>query len=680
LVLHAHRRLASAARRTVVFAVVLSPWLFGSADPWAYLSICLLVSVGVAAWLFSLIAEPTSFVRTPLVAAAALMCLGFVFIQTVHLPAAWTRALSPLAAEAQLAQERVFTEADVAEFLPTSMAGASEKLTISASAGATRRSFYLLLAYVGAFMVLANTITKWRQLRAAAVAIVISSSAMAVLGIIHKFSESKALLWFHVPRFGGAIFGPFTNPNHYAAQMNMAFGVALGLLLAASHRPAVQDDRIMWREKLTQLSTRKASRITLIGFAATLMGASVCVSLSRGGIVSLVASMGVVGMFVALRSSGHGPKRVMAAAALLILATVGWLAWEPVVMELSTLANLNPMGDSRTEASRAALLMFRASPIFGSGFGTFQYVFPHFQGPDIQFGRWLHAHNDYVQLLAEGGILGALLAVLTGIAFVAAVWRRLARATPEGKLMLCGLAVGIATIALHSFIDYGLHKPANAFLLAALCGLSVAAVHIRGNRNSHTTPKAQDNAVKKKPVKRSLVSRRALDGADNPVRHLLIRAGALTALAMLAAVVFGELTELRGELAFVRFYRLRRIAEKAQSPAQLSAAVTHGSAEGNLVMLFSRANADALWLVSGTSLDWAGRHELDPILRLTLAEKAVRAAALSVRAAPSDYLNWVQLARAFTSLGMAQQAELCLEQAQNLAPPGEVVELSHSGL
>ena len=51
--------------------------------------------------------------------------------------------------------------------------------------------------------------------------------------------------------------------------------------------------------------------------------------------------------------------------------------------------------------------------------------------------------------------------------------------------------------------------------------------------------------------------------------------------------------------------------------------------------------------MAGTYLRWAARRELDPILPLILAEKAARAAALSVRAPPSDYLNWVQLARAF---------------------------------
>ncbi len=179
--------------------------------------------------------------------------------------------------------------------------------------------------------------------------------------------------------------------------------------------------------------------------------------------------------------------------------------------------------------------------------------------------------------------------------------------------------------------------------------------------------------VKRKKMRSS--SQRTPEDAGGAVRHRLIRVGALAALAALAVVALAEFTELRGELAFARFYRLRRLAEKARNPDQLAAAVTHGSSEGNLVMLFGRGNADALWLVAGTSLRWASRQELDPILRLILVEKAARAAALSVRAAPSDYLNWVQLAHAFGSLGLAQQADLCLEQAQDLALPGEVVQL-----
>jgi len=230
---------------------------------------------------------------------ALLALVALVFLQTVPLPASVVRALSPLSAQAQEARVQLFRETAAAEFLPAGVKESPGWAALSASPRTTRRSFYLFAAYVGAFLVLANTVTERAHLRQAASAIVISSFVMAVFALAQKFSGTQDIYWFHTPRFGGSIFGPFTNRNHYAAHMNMAFRLSLGLLLAVS-RVAEFHTLRTWREKLAWLSTGKASRITLTGFAAALMGASICVSLSRGGITSLAASLGVVGTLLAL--------------------------------------------------------------------------------------------------------------------------------------------------------------------------------------------------------------------------------------------------------------------------------------------------------------------------------------------------------------------------------------------
>jgi len=523
-------KLPVVARGAVVGAVVLSPWLFGSAEPWAYLFICILVGVAVAAWLLALISDPPTRLRAPWLTLTLVALLAFLLFQMLPLPSGLVKVVSPLSADAQLTRTRLFEEIDAGEFLPSDLKDNPRWATISASAAATRRSFYLLAAYIGVFVVMANTFTEWAQLRKAATVIVASSFVMAVLGTIHKLSGSTAIFWFHTPRFGGAIFGPFTNPNHYAGYMNMAFGVASGLLLAANSTLRLQKIE-KWREKLAWLSTAEASRLTLLAFAAAIMGASVFVSLSRGGITSLAAALGIVGAFVALRGAGHRLGRTAAAVALLVLAAVIWLGWRPVVKELGTLAKIDPVSNSRAEATLATLRMFGASPLFGSGFGSFQHVFPKFQSPGIQFGRWLAPHNDYAQLLAEGGIVGGLLAVLAGVLFVRTVWSRFPKAkrrtelsTPSGdgsgpgatgrgettgkapsasrrQFFVIGVAVGLVAIALHSLVDYSLHKPANALLLATLCGMCIAAVHARTERKKRD-PRRRRNHDPKKTAKK----------------------------------------------------------------------------------------------------------------------------------------------------------------------------------
>lgn len=497
------------ARGSAVTAVVLSPWLFGAAEPWAYLLICLMVGAGVALWLLSLIGDPYPIVRAPGLTVALAAFLGFVLLQMLPLPYRLVKAVSPVSAEAQSARSRVFEQAEVGQFMPPGLQEEPHLATLSASAAGTRRSFYLLTAYVGLFLVSANTFTDWPQMRRGASVVAAVGFVMVVFALAQKFSGTDSIYWFHKPRYGGDIFGPFTNRNHFAGHINMTFGLTFGLLIAASRRAAL--GRLStWREKMAWLSTAGASRITLLAFALGLMGAAVCVSLSRGAITSLAASLGIVGVVGALHGGMPQRGRLMAAVALLILAALLWLGWRPVVDRLDTLAQVarHPLGEARTTATLDTLRVFCAGPLFGCGFGSFQHVFPAFQSPSIQIGRWLHTHNDYAQLLAEGGIVGALLVVVAGCLFALTVGRRFATAPADGRAMVAGLAVGILAIALHSLFDYSLHKPANALLLAAICGMCVAAVHLPdGGRREH------DDGNRNRR-KRRTQKRRPPEGAD----------------------------------------------------------------------------------------------------------------------------------------------------------------------
>ena len=130
---------------------MLAPWLFGSADPWAYLFICLLVGVGVAAWLLSLVGDPRAQLRATLLTVALVVLLGFVLVQTLPLPHSLVKAVGPLSAEAQLIRAQIFGEIGAEEFLPSSLKGNSGLAAISASLAATRRSLYILAAYFGDF-------------------------------------------------------------------------------------------------------------------------------------------------------------------------------------------------------------------------------------------------------------------------------------------------------------------------------------------------------------------------------------------------------------------------------------------------------------------------------------------------------------------------------------------------
>jgi O-antigen ligase len=113
-------------------------------------------------------------------------------------------------------------------------------------------------------------------------------------------------------------------------------------------------------------------------------------------------------------------------------------------------------------------------PVLGSGLGTFEHVFPAYQPADLG-GTWDRAHNDYLQLFCDGGLIGAALA-----AGFAACWLRpVLRAATAGPGPRRGAAAGVlaaaVALAAHSTGDFCLQIPGNGFLLAALLGLGFDA-------------------------------------------------------------------------------------------------------------------------------------------------------------------------------------------------------------
>jgi len=659
-------RLRSFARAGVTTVVVISPWLFGSADPWAFISVCLLANLAIAAWLLSVVFDPRPHLRASSIVAVLLMLGGYVAVQGMPLPARVVERVAPRSAQAQVEQAELFAATEMDSFLPADHGTTSRAMTLSVSGAATWRSLCLFGAYVGVFVVFANAFKGRSELRTASTIIVTSCFLMAVIGMAQEFSGSDKLLWFHVPRFGGSIFGPFTNRNHFAAHMNMAFGLAVALLLVSARRREWSSLN-SWRDRIAWLSSRHGCRVGLLAFAAAVMAASVCVSLSRGGISSLAIAFGASVAAMSASREMRGRRRWVMAVVLLALGAVVWLGWRPVVGRLGTLADLahDAASNSRTVATRDTLRMFADAPVLGWGFGSFQEVFPRYQHANLD-KRWLHAHNDYAQLLAEGGLVGALLWLLAVGAFVVYVVRAFPRASSEGRLMTYGLSVSVGALCMHSLVDYSLHKPANAFLFAAIGGLMVTALQVTRRRDHAASVKAETAGMGSGPRPHEATQR----CSDSLLRRTVARLSAVVALALVLGASLVQMAELRGEFAFARFNRLGRLAEKGLSAQQMLRVVEDSWTEARLVRTHAWRNADALWQVSRLYLRWSRREDMDLILTWRLREQAVRFAALAVRIGPADYLNWVRLATAMEACGLSAQADVLLQAARELAPEG----------
>jgi O-antigen ligase len=170
-------------------------------------------------------------------------------------------------------------------------------------------------------------------------------------------------------------------------------------------------------------------------------------------------------------------KTVLAGVIVLVLVAgvVGWLGIGRALERFEQYRGLEVTEARRVEMARDTWRIFLDHPVLGTGFGTLQSVFPPYE--TLYDGRVVnHTHNDYVELLAETGATGGVLAIM----FLALLFLRSWRAMDAGRGSLelalhVGALVACFGILVHSLVDFNLHIPSNAliFLLQAILATSI---------------------------------------------------------------------------------------------------------------------------------------------------------------------------------------------------------------
>ena len=163
--------------------------------------------------------------------------------------------------------------------------------------------------------------------------------------------------------------------------------------------------------------------------------------------------------------------------AIMLLSLVLYAGISPLMERFSA----GGISDSqRILAWKGTLAALKDFPVFGTGLGTFQYVFTLFHPAGLHH-FWDHAHNDYLEFLLEEGAAGTL----TGAFFIFSVLRGAFGRQWEGKqaYLQAGFASSLATIGVHSLVDFNLHIPSNAILFFMVMGLALAARRGQGQKN-----------------------------------------------------------------------------------------------------------------------------------------------------------------------------------------------------
>jgi len=151
-----------------------------------------------------------------------------------------------------------------------------------------------------------------------------------------------------------------------------------------------------------------------------------------------------------------------------------WIGLNPVLVRLSDLSS-----GERPEVCQNTINMARDFPLFGTGLGTFQYIYPKYRSLPSQH-YYDHTHNDYLELLSDTGLAGFVI-VLSG--FTLFFWKTLTRWWERRDPFARGVALGggcsIIVALTHSFAEFNLHIPANALFFSLLLGLIHNTVYLR---------------------------------------------------------------------------------------------------------------------------------------------------------------------------------------------------------
>jgi O-antigen ligase len=271
---------------------------------------------------------------------------------------------------------------------------------------------------------------------------------VSLFSLPQHFTFNGKLYWVRELRFGGIPFGPYVNRNHFAGLMELLIPPGLAILILRAER----------RDLLPLVTL-----FTLFPVGALFLSAS------RGGMLSFVAEVVMLGVLIVLRQ--REKKELAAAATVFVLGglLVSWLGIGRALERFASYKSLEVNETRRVEMLHGTWHIFLDHPLAGTGLGTLQEVFPLYE--TVYDGLVVnHSHNDYAEALAETGILGGLCWLAFLILWFWYSWKNIAAARDKRYLAYhAGAFVACFGLLVHATVDFNFHIPSNAltFLLQA---------------------------------------------------------------------------------------------------------------------------------------------------------------------------------------------------------------------
>jgi O-antigen ligase len=322
-----------------------------------------------------------------------------------------------------------------------------QRLSLSMDVEATRQTVTLLFLLTFGFLVASNFLVSRERLSWLAKALTVFGALLAGFALVQDFAWNGKFYWLRPTT--QTVFGPFVNHNQFAGYMAMLAPIPIVLMV-----------RVV-----------DGHRRLLFGFAAALMGTAVIVSNSRSGVISLAASI-VFLTLLNLRSRIY--LGLIGVIIVAIIAGVLWVGAAQIVGHfgeaVDQLVQSGTPDVGRAMIWRGAVNMIAAHPVLGVGLGAFVTIYPTYESTPISL-TINYAHNDYLQALAEGGVIAGILVVWFITVVSLGIRKGIRSPDPLVASMSLAAAAGIIAILVQSITDTDLQIPSNALLFLILVSI-----------------------------------------------------------------------------------------------------------------------------------------------------------------------------------------------------------------
>ena len=390
--------------------LVIAAVPYGTVEPWWKAAfVCAVFAVGILAIIDKLAIDGPS-ILLPMLALSAL-----AFVQTLS-------------------------------FGSQEVAGIKVWNAISADPFQTRFFALQMLALTAWLALLYRYASSEHRMRVLVYTIIAIAVVSAIFGILRQATQHQTGFVLPLLRQGQG-YGQFVNKNHFAYLMEMAFGLGLGMAVA----------RGVKKERL------------LIYFALLLpIWTALVLSNSRGGILAMLVQIVSAALLLSWRSLSALRVVLLVVLVAGVLFGTLWVGGDRLASNFGNATReLNPdeaAGVSRNEIWRATLKMFAAHPIAGVGLGGYWIgITAYHDASGLMTPQ--EAHNDYLELLSSGGVIGFAI----GVWFVVLVIREARRNfSLESSHLRLGAILGIIGVGAHSLVDFGLHILINAIVFLVL--------------------------------------------------------------------------------------------------------------------------------------------------------------------------------------------------------------------